>query len=155
MAKEEKKSSWPRIKNKKAFHDYEILDKIEAGLELKGSEVKSLRTGSADLNAAYGRIYNNECFLIGCKIEPYKEATYNNHDPERKRKLLLHKAQIKRLHTKLEQKGYSLIPLAIYFNKRGTAKLELALARGKKKHDKRAAIKEKDLKRDMQRYSKY
>lgn len=120
-------------------------------MSLTGSEVKSLRLGHADLNGSYARLLNNECFLVGAKIEQYKEATYNNHEPGRKRKLLLHKAQIKKLYAKLEQKGYTLVPLRIYFNSRGLAKIELALARGKRKHDKRTAIQQKDQKRDIER----
>lgn len=152
--KQETKTTTPQIKNKKAYHDYEIVEKIEAGISLQGSEVKSLRLANADLNGAYARIVDNECYLIGSKIEPYKEATYNNHEPGRKRKLLLHRAQIKKLLIKLEQRGYTLVPLRIYFNNRGLAKLELALARGKRQHDKRATIQQKDMKRDLQRSMK-
>ena len=155
MANKDDKKNWPRIRNKKAWHDFEILETIEAGIALVGSEVKSLRLGHAELAGAYARIINNECILVGSKIELYKEASYNNHDPERNRKLLLHRAQIKKLLSKLEQKGYSLIPLALYFNDRGIAKLELGLARGKKMYDKRATIKDRDVKRDMERYSKF
>lgn len=149
--KEQKTNNTPQVRNKKAFHEYEILEKVEAGLSLKGSEVKSLRLGNADLNGAYAKIVGFECFLVGAKIEQYKEATYNNHETSRSRKLLLHRAQIKKLTVKLDQRGFTLVPLRIYFNGRGIAKLELALARGKQTHDKRATIRDKDQKRDLER----
>ncbi|MGE4286185.1 MAG: SsrA-binding protein SmpB [Phycisphaerae bacterium] len=155
MAKKETKPATPRIKNKKAWHDFEILETVEAGIELRGSEVKSLRLGRADIKGAYCRIIGGECLLIGSKIELYKEASYNNHEPDRNRKLLLHKAQIKKILAKLDQKGYSLVPLAMYFNDRGYAKVEIALARGKKLYDKRDTIKNRDMQRDMERFSKY
>ncbi|MFI4912066.1 MAG: SsrA-binding protein SmpB [Sedimentisphaeraceae bacterium JB056] len=151
MAKENDKKSWPRIKNKKAWHNYEILDKFEAGISLQGSEVKSLRLGNADLNASYAKIMRNECYLVGCKIEQYKQASYNNHITDRDRKLLLHSAQIRKLISKLDQRGYALIPLALYFNDRGLVKVELALARGKKLYDKRDTLRKKDQARDLQR----
>ncbi len=152
--KEEKKNNAPQIRNKKAFHDYLILEKVETGLSLTGSEVKSLRLGNADLNGAYAKIVRGECLLVGAKIEQYKEATYNNHDISRDRKLLLHKAQIKKLTAKLDQRGFTLVPLRIYFNSRGLAKLEIALAKGKQTHDKRASIRDKDQKRDLERSMK-
>lgn len=152
--KEEKKNNSPQIRNKKAFHDYVILEKVEAGLSLTGSEVKSLRLGNADLNGAYAKIVRNECLLVGAKIEQYKEATYNNHETTRDRKLLLHRSQIKKLTVKLDQRGFTLVPLRIYFNSRGLAKLEIALARGKQTHDKRASIRDKDQKRDLDRSMK-
>jgi SsrA-binding protein len=151
MAKDDNKSKWPRIRNKKAWHNYEILDKFEAGISLVGSEVKSLRAGHADLNGSYARIIRNECYLIGCKIEQYKQASYNNHVTDRDRKLLLHAKEIRKLLSKLEQRGFSLVPLAIYFNDRGLAKVELALARGKKLFDKRDTLRKKDQARDLQR----
>lgn len=154
MAKENDKKHTPRIKNKKAWFNYEIIDKFEAGIALVGSEVKSLRAGHADLSAAYAKIVRSECYLVGCKIEQYKEASYNNHNPERDRKLLLHKAEIRKLVIKLEQRGFSLVPLTLYFNDRGIAKVEMALAKGKKMFDKRDSIKEKDMSRDMQRIRK-
>ena len=154
MAKENDKKSTPRIKNKKAYFNYEIIDKFEVGIALMGSEVKSLRAGHADLSASYAKIVRNECYLVGCKIELYKEASYNNHIPERDRKLLLHKAEIRKLITKLDQRGFSLVPLTLYFNDRGIVKVEMALAKGKKLFDKRDTIREKDQTRDMQRIRK-
>lgn len=151
MANENEKKKWPRIRNKKAFHNYEIVNKFEAGISLKGSEVKSLRMGNAELNGSYARIIRNECYLIGCKIEQYKQASYNNHVTDRSRKLLLHSKEISKLIVKVEQKGYSLIPLALYFNERGLVKVELGLAKGKKLFDKRDTLKKKDQARDLQR----
>ena len=149
--KKKKNSTGPVVSNKKARFEYEIVDKIEAGIALVGSEVKSLRAGNADLSGSYARLINGECFLVGCKIDQYFEASYNNHDPSRQRRLLLHKAQIRKLRSKLDQRGFTLVPMKIYFNDRGIAKVELALASGKRKHDKRAAIKEREQKRDSQR----
>jgi SsrA-binding protein len=146
-----KNSTGAVVSNKKARFEYEIVDKIEAGISLNGSEVKSLRAGNADLNGSYARIINGECYLAGSKIDQYFEASYNNHDPQRLRKLLLHKAEIRKLYSKLEQRGFTLVPLKIYFNARGIAKVQLALASGKKKHDKRSTIKERDNRRDTER----
>ena len=137
-------------RNKKARFNYELGDRYEAGLVLTGTEVKSLRLGKANLTDAYARIKNGEAWLLSCHISPYPFAHYDNHDPLRPRKLLLHKREIKKLTGKLHEQGYSLIPLAIYF-KRGRAKVELALARGKKKYDKRQAIKKRDQQREMAR----
>ncbi len=142
--------------NKKAFFNYELVEKVEAGLALVGTEVKSLRNKDCELDASYARILNDEVWLIGCKIAPYAQAAENaNHDPTRKRKLLVHKAQIKKMKTKLEQRGYTLVPLRIYFNDRGKAKCEIALACGKRQYDKRQKIQDKDQKRDMGRMKKY
>ncbi len=139
--------------NKKAFHDYEILEKIEAGLILWGTEVKSLRQGKANLKDSYARIRNGEVHLYGCHISAYSHAFYDNHEPERVRKLLLHKFEIKRLFGKTQEKGLALIPLRIYFSK-GKAKVELALARGKKHYDKRESLKRKEETREMERLRK-
>lgn len=144
--------------NKKAWHDYEIVDRFEAGLSLLGSEVKSLRAGTADLSGSYARPEQQQCWLIGCKIAQYVQAGDAGHDPERKRKLLLHKAEIRKIKTKLEQRGFTLVPLKIYFNARGLAKIELALAKGKRQYDKRRQItqrqQKKDIDRDMKKYRK-
>ncbi|NLI32164.1 MAG: SsrA-binding protein SmpB [Deltaproteobacteria bacterium] len=139
--------------NKKAYHDYYILETIEAGLVLTGTEVKSLREGRANLKDSYGRVRNNEVFLHGLHISPYSHASYDNHDPERVRKLLLHRFEIKRLLGKTQEKGLSLIPLKIYFNK-GRAKVELALAQGKKLYDKRESLKRKESAREIDRMRK-
>lgn len=139
--------------NRKARHDYFIDDEFEAGMVLKGTEVKSLRDGRANLKDSYARIKNGEVFVYQLHITPYAYAYYDNHQPERPRKLLLHKREIKRLYGKLNEKGFSLIPLKLYF-KNGRAKLALGLARGKKKYDKREEIKRRDAKRDLDRARK-
>lgn len=136
--------------NKKAKHDYFIDDILEAGIVLLGTEVKSLREGRVNLKDSYAKVKNGEVFLYGCHISPYPHASYNNHEPERVRKLLLHKREIKRLIGKTREKGYSLIPLRLYF-RGGKVKVELALARGKKKHDKREAIKRREEARELRR----
>lgn len=137
------------MENRKAFFDYEIIEKVEAGMALLGSEVKSLRQGGADLKGAFARVDGDECWLVGCNIAPYKQAGVRNHEPLRKRKLLLHKRQIKKIFTKLQQKGLTLVPLRIYFSDNGHAKIELALATGKRQYDKREKIKSREQKRDM------
>ncbi|MDR1546437.1 MAG: SsrA-binding protein SmpB [Deltaproteobacteria bacterium] len=136
--------------NKKAHFEYELGERFEAGLVLVGTEVKSLRMGKANLLDAYARIEHGQAWLSGAHITPYNNAGYGNHDPQRRRKLLLHRQEIKRLLGKVQEKGRSLIPLRLYF-KNGLAKVELALARGKKLHDKRHTLKEADSKRDMER----
>ena len=142
--------------NKKAYHNFELVDKFEAGLSLLGTEVKSLRASQADLNGSYARVEGEECFLVGAGIAQYDNAGDFNHDPARKRKLLLHKAEIRKIKGKLEQRGFTLVPLRIYFNSRGIAKIELALARGKRQYDKRQALsarqQKRDLDRDMKKY---
>ncbi|MDD5135189.1 MAG: SsrA-binding protein SmpB [Phycisphaerae bacterium] len=139
----------PKMENKKAFFNYEIIEKIEAGLTLVGSEVKSLRQGGADLTGAFARILDNECWLLGCNIAPYKQASVYKHEPLRKRKLLLHKRQILKIESKLQQKGFTLVPLRIFFNDRGYAKIELGIARGKRQYDKRDKIKGREQKNDV------
>lgn len=136
--------------NKKAKHDYFIDDILEAGIVLLGTEVKSLREGRVNLKDSYAKVKDGEVFLYGCHISPYPHASYNNHEPERVRKLLLHKREIKRLIGKTREKGYSLIPLRLYF-RGGKVKVELALAKGKKKHDKREAIKRREEDRELRR----
>lgn len=139
--------------NRKARHDYHIEDTYEAGMVLLGTEVKSLRNGRANLKDAYARITNGEVFLHQMHIGPYAFAYYGNHESLRKRKLLLHKTEIKKLYAKVNEKGYSLIPLKVYF-KGGKAKVVLALARGKRQYDKRHAIRERDQKRELDRARK-
>ncbi len=136
--------------NKKARHDFFLEDEMEAGLVLRGTEVKSLRQGRVNLKDSYARIKNGEVYLYQMHISPYPFAFYNNHDPERPRKLLLHKQEIKRLYGKINEKGYSLVPLKVYFI-RGKAKVTIALAKGKRKYDKREEIKRKDAKRELDR----
>ncbi|OHB59032.1 MAG: SsrA-binding protein [Planctomycetes bacterium RBG_13_44_8b] len=139
------------MENKRAFFNYEIIEKIEAGMALLGSEVKSLRQGGADMTGAFARIINNECRLVGCNIAPYKQANIRNHEPLRERKLLLHKRQIVKIDTKMQQKGFTLVPLRIYFNDKGLAKVELGIARGKRQYDKRDKIKKRQLKSDVEK----
>lgn len=139
--------------NRKARHNYFIEDEYEAGLVLKGTEVKSLRDGRVNLKDAYARIKNGEVFVYQMHIGPYPYAYYDNHEPEAPRKLLLHKREIKRLYGKVNEKGFSLIPLKVYF-KKGRAKIEIALAKGKRSFDKRETIKRRDAKRDLDRERK-
>ncbi len=140
-------------KNRKAWHDYTIVDEIEAGMVLLGTEVKSLRLGQANLKDAYGRIDNGELFIHQMHINPYPFAYYDNHDPLRPRKLLLHQAELKRLDAKIREKGISIIPLKIYF-KNGKAKVTIGLARGKRLYDKRESIKSREMNREMDRIRK-
>ncbi len=140
--------------NKKAYRNFELVEKFEAGLALLGTEVKSLRAGGGDLNGSYARIEDEQCWLVGAGIAPYEQASFRQHEPTRKRKLLLHKAEIRRIRIKLEQRGFTLVPLRIYFNGRGLAKAELALARGKRQYDKRQTIADRDRKRDVDRSMK-
>jgi len=144
----------PNIKvvcqNKKARYDYEIIEVIEAGMVLLGTEVKSLRQGRANLKDSYARIKDGELFLMQCHISPYTHAYYDNHEPDRVRKLLVHKREIKRLQGKTQEKGLTLVPLRIYF-KDGKAKVELALGRGKRSYDKRETLKRKTEERELER----
>ncbi|MBN1125365.1 MAG: SsrA-binding protein SmpB [Sedimentisphaerales bacterium] len=140
----------PQVKNKKAYLNYELVEKVEAGVALLGTEVKSLRNRGGDLDGSYARIIGGEIWLVGCKISPYAMASVN-HDPERKRKLLLRKSQIHKIESKLMQRGFTLVPLRIYFNSRGLAKVELALVRGKRQYDKRSKLQKEQQKRDLQR----
>jgi SsrA-binding protein len=135
--------------NKKARHDYEILDTYEAGLVLTGTEVKSLRQGRCSLVDGYAVIQDGEAWLMGVHIPEYTEGTWNNHTPRRQRKLLLHKEEILRLIGKTKESGLAMVPLQLYF-KDGRAKVEIALARGRKAHDKRQALSERDARREMQ-----
>jgi SsrA-binding protein len=144
----------PVAVNKKAYHNYELTEKFEAGLSLLGTEAKSLRASQANLDGSYARIIADQCWLVGATIAQYQQAGANNHEPTRKRKLLLHKAQIHRIKTKLEQRGFTLVPLRIYFNSRGLAKIELALAKGKRQYDKRMKIAERQQKREADRSMK-
>ncbi len=141
----------PKIVNRKARFNFEILEKLEAGIALTGSEVKSLRAGKASLEEAFALIRDGEVFLRGCHIAPYANAGYAQHEPTRERKLLLHRRQIRKLLARVTQRGLTLVPLTIYFNDRGLAKVELALVRGKKLHDKRETIKRRDQQREIER----
>lgn len=134
--------------NKKAFHDFFIEEKLEAGMALTGTEVKSLRMGKANLNDSFALVRNGEAFLNNLHISPYDFGNRENHDPDRMRKLLLHKKEITRLFSKIREQGYSLVPLRLYF-KNGMVKVEMGLAKGKKLYDKREDLKKKDQKREM------
>lgn len=140
-----------RIQNKRAGFDYQLFDRFEAGIELKGTEVKSLRAGQVSLAESYARIRENQIELIGCQIEPYTHASIFNHDPRRPRRLLMHRREIRRLEAKVKQQGFTLVPLSLYFNEAGRAKIELALAKGKTFRDKRQDLKAKEDRRDMDR----
>lgn len=141
----------PRILNRKASHNFELIELFEAGLALTGSEVKSLREGKASLDGAFAVIRGTEVWLRDCDIQPYPMAGYAQHKPKRDRKLLLHRAEIRKLLGKVTTKGLTLVPTKIYFSARGFAKVEFALARGKKFHDKRETIKKRDTERDIAR----
>lgn len=138
-------------RNKKAFHDYSIEDTLEAGMTLTRPKVKSLRAGKANLKDGYAQLKNGELFLYNVHISAYSFATYVPQDPLRPRKLLLHRREIRKLIGQLHEKGIALIPLQIYFGENGKAKVELGLARGKKLYDKRAALKEKESNREIER----
>ncbi len=137
--------------NRKAYHDYFIQETYEAGISLLGTEVKSLREGRVNLRDSYVIIKDNEAFLLNCHISPYSHGNIQNHDPLRTRKLLLHRREINRLFGALTQKGLTIIPLKIYF-KNGKAKVEIALAKGKRKYEKREAVKKKEARREIERY---
>lgn len=141
-------------KNRKALHDYFIEDHIEAGVELTGTEVKSLRQNSASLRDCYVLIRKGEAWLNGVHIAPYSHGSIFNVDPERRRRLLLHKREILKLEQQSDRKGYSLIPLSMYFNEDGRVKVEVGLCRGKKSYDKRESIKARDEKREISRAMK-
>lgn len=136
------------ISNRKARHDYHILDTVEAGIALKGTEVKSLRKGNANLQDSYALIKGGEIWVLGMHISPYEQGNINNHDPVRTRKLLLQKKEIRKLLAKVQEKGLTLVPLSVYF-KGPYAKVELAIAQGKKSYDKRAVLKERDARREI------
>ncbi len=140
--------------NRKARHDYAIIETVEAGIVLTGTEVKSLRAGGAHLKDSYASIEDGELFLFASHISPYKQGNRFNHEPERTRKLLMHAKEIRRLIGKTREKGLTLIPLKLYFNDAGKVKVEIGLAKGKRLYDKRRSIAEKDAKRDLARAMK-
>ena len=142
------------LRNKKASHYYTIQDRLECGIELRGTEVKSMKAGKFSFTDAYAKIENNELWLIGINISLYDHGNINNHDPERNRKLLAHKDEIKRLKRKVDTKGLTLVPLRFYL-KHGIVKLELGICKGKKEFDRRDDIKRKDQKRDAERDLRY
>ena len=140
----------PIASNRRALHDYEVLERVEAGLVLLGPEVKSLRAGNASLSDAYAVVRRNELWLVNAHVSPYAQASRENPDPRRERKLLLHKGEIARLEGKVAERGLTLVPLSLYFRD-GRVKVELALARGRRAHDKREAIRERESDRELAR----
>lgn len=137
--------------NRKASHKFEILEKVECGIVLHGSEVKSLREGKLSLDEAYAQTRDGELWLVGADIGLYAQASYMNHAPRRVRKLLVHRQQLTKLESRIQEKGLSLVPLKVYFNDRGIAKVLLGIGRGKQSHDKRESLKKRDVQRDIQR----
>lgn len=136
-------------KNKKANYNYEILERMEAGISLLGTEVKSIRDGKISIKESYAEIKEGEVFLINCNISPYEPASRFNHDPRRERKLLLHRREIKRLIGKIQEKGLTLVPTMVFFNDKGKVKVEVSLGKGKRAYEKREAIRERDRKREL------
>ncbi len=143
-----------RFKNRKASFQYFFIEEVEAGIVLTGTEIKSLRDGKMNFKDSYARIDNGEVWLVNLHISPYEKGTYFNHDPERRRKLLLHRREIKKLLSKIEEKGMTLIPKDVFINDSGLAKVTLALAKGKHTYDKSDTVKERDERRDMDRAMK-
>jgi len=135
--------------NKKAYFNYEIIESLEAGISLLGSEVKSIREGRVSLKDSYAEIRNGEVFLLHMQISPYEQASIFNHDPLREKKLLLHRQQIKRLIGKIREKSYTLVPTKVMFNEKGRVKVEISLAKGKRAYEKKRAIKERELDREV------
>lgn len=152
MSKADKRfSDTINIRNKRAGFEYELLDKYVAGLVLKGTEIKSIKEGKVNLQDGYCYFNNGELFVKAITINPYTQGTHYNHEAARERKLLLKRSELKKLEGKVEEKGLTLVPVRLFINDRGFAKLEIALARGKKIHDKRDSIKERDVKRELSR----
>jgi SsrA-binding protein len=146
----ERRTAEPALDNRRARHEYEKLESLEAGLALQGSEIKSIRRGNISINEAFARLRDGELWLVNLTIPPYKEASFFNHEPNRPRKLLLHKEQLERLAGRAAEKGLTLVPWRMYF-KNGRVKVELALVRGKKLWDKRRDIQARDVERDIRR----
>ncbi|HMJ67497.1 MAG TPA: SsrA-binding protein SmpB [Cyclobacteriaceae bacterium] len=149
MPKSERFAKDVNVRNKRAGFEYELLDKYIAGLQLRGTEIKSIREGKINLQDGYCYFANGEAFVKGVNISAYEQGTHYNHVPIRDRKLLLKKSELKRLESRVEEKGLTLIPVRLFINDRGYAKLEIALGRGKKLHDKRDSIKDRDMKREL------
>jgi len=142
------------IKNRKAEHNYYIIQSVEAGIVLTGTEIKSIRAGRVNFKDSYAKVEEGECWLMNMHISPWEKASYFNHDPERKRKLLLKKHEIKRLKTKVDEQGMTLVPLELYINETGKCKVLLALAKGKHTYDKKESLQKKDLERERERDDK-
>jgi SsrA-binding protein len=141
----------PIAENRKARHRFEVLETLECGVALVGSEVKSLRDGKVSLEEAYGRVRSGELWLVGCDIPEYTQATIWNHEPRRPRKLLVHGRELRKFAGQAHEKGLTLVPLRVYFNERGIAKILMGLCRGRKLHDKREVLKKAAVQRDLQR----
>lgn len=142
------------IKNRQAYFEYYIDDKYVAGIVLTGTEVKSLREGKANFNDSYCIFHNGELWIRSFHISEYSHGTVNNHDPIRERKLLLNRRELKKLEAKIKEKGYTIVPLRLFFNEKNLAKVEIGLAKGKKLHDKRESIRQRDTERELKRYIK-
>lgn len=144
-------ASGVRIKNRRAGFEYFLLDKFTAGISLTGTEIKSIRQGKASIGEAYCSFTGHELFVRNMHIAEYAQGSYNNHEPKRDRKLLLTARELRKLRSKLEEKGLTLVPTLLYINERGLAKLDISLAKGKKRFDKRESTRQKDMQRDMER----
>ena len=142
------------IKNKKAYHDYELIERYTAGIQLQGTEIKSIRLGKVSLGESYCQFYKNELFIRGLQIAEYAWASYNSHDPGRERKLLLNRKELNKLDRKVKASGLTIVALRIFISDKGYAKIEIALAKGRKEYDKRESIKRKDTQRQMDRLHK-
>lgn len=143
------------IKNRRASFEYEFLEKFTAGIQLTGTEIKSIRAGKVNITDGFCFLSNGELFIKNMFISEYEQGTYNNHEPKRTRKLLLNRNEIDKIQRKKKDVGLTIIPLSLFINKKGFAKLDIALAKGKKLHDKRESLKEKDTKREMDRAKKF
>lgn len=157
MGKSDEKKQFEKqvqIKNRKASHEFEFIEKYIAGIALRGTEIKSIRQMRASLQEAYCAFMKGELYIRKMNISPYFQGSHYNHEPARDRKLLLHKRELRKLHEKVKERGHTIVPVRLFINDRGLVKLEIALAKGKKLHDKREAIKEKDMKREMERSRK-
>lgn len=151
---EKKNNNAINIKNKRAEHEYFLMDRLTAGIALTGTEIKSIRNGKASLAESYCTFKGDELFVVGMHIAEYDKGTYNNHDPKRDRKLLLTARELRKFKTKVQEKGFTIIPVLLFINEKGLAKLDIALARGKHYYDKRETLKNKDSKRDVEKQLK-
>ena len=151
---EKKNNNTVNIKNKRAEHEYFLMDQVTAGIVLTGTEIKSIRSGKASLTDSYCTFKENELFVVGMHIAEYDRGSYNNHDPKRDRKLLLTARELRKLKNKVQEKGFTIVPVLLFINEKGLAKLDIALARGKHYYDKRESLKTKDSKRDIEKQLK-
>ncbi len=152
---EKKNTNNIKIKNKRATFEYFLVETLTAGIVLTGTEIKSIRNGKATLADSYCSFKGNELFVIGMHISEYAQGTYNNHDPKRDRKLLLTDRELRKLKNKVQEKGFTIVPVTLFINDKGLAKLDIALARGKHYYDKRESLKTKDSKRELERMDRY